>query len=126
MLSRYTLFLGRRRLDRRSEDADAPSYMDRISAGLGTVLLAIFVFHVLDAVCTLEHLSRGGRELNPLMDHLIQQSPSLFMAIKLTAAGVGLLFLGLHQNFPVVRPAIASLFVLFGGLVFYHVILLAA
>ena len=126
MLSRYTLLRGRRRANRREEDSAVPSYLDHVSRGIGVALLAIFTFHVLDAIFTLEHLARGGRELNPLMDVLIQTSDALFLWVKLVAAGVGLLFLGLHQNFPMVRPAIASLFLLFGGLLFYHFLLIIA
>jgi hypothetical protein len=88
------------------------------------VLLVIFVFHVLDALFTLAHIARGGAELNPLMGLFLDQSPGTFLAAKLSIAGLGLLFLGFHGRFPMVRKGIAALFVLYAGVVFYHLILI--
>lgn len=122
MLSRYTL-RGQRRTSRRNGEA-GPEYVDRIRSPILLGLLAVFVFQVLDAVFTLAHIARGGSELNPLMDILIQQSSSLFLSVKLGLAGFGLFFLGLHQNFPAVRHAVASLTLIFGGIVGYHLFLI--
>jgi multisubunit Na+/H+ antiporter MnhG subunit len=88
-------------------------------------LLLIFVFHVLDALFTLAHLERGGRELNPFMSRLIAWGPGVFLGTKLALAAAGLLFLGLHQNFPHVRKGIALLFVVYLGVLLYHLLLLA-
>ena len=59
------------------------------------------------------------------MDVLIQIDPRLFLVVKLGLAGSGLFLLGLHQNFPYTRHAAASLFLLFLGLVGYHLYLLS-
>jgi hypothetical protein len=82
------------------------------------------VFHVLDALFTLAHIARGGAELNPLMGFFLKQSPGTFLVAKLSFAGLGLLFLGFHGRFPLVRTGVAALFVLYACVVCYHVILI--
>lgn len=124
MLSRYSWVGGRRRSRRREEDPGF-YYVDRIRTKLAIILALTFVFHILDAWLTLGHLARGGTELNPIMDVLIQIDPRLFLVVKLGLAGSGLFLLGLHQNFPYTRHAAASLFLLFLGLVGYHLYLLS-
>lgn len=126
MVSRYTLFRGRRRtLPRRSEDGRT-GYVDRIHPRLAWVLAAVFVFHVLDAAFTLIHLRQGANELNPFMAMLLERDDAMFLVVKLGIAGLGLLFLGIHQNFPYVRSAIRFLFVIFGSLVGYHLLVFAS
>ena len=126
MMSRYTFLGGRRRGSRRREDAGTFFYVDRFGSGLLAVLLLIFFFHILDASFTLAHIARGGSELNPVMDYLIQRSSGLFIGVKLALAAVGLFFLGIHKNFPGVKPAIAVLFLVFAGLLGYHLFLIAS
>lgn len=119
LLSRYLLVGGRRRRLRRQEDGTT-FYVDRLGTRFVAVLVAIFVFHVLDAVFTLEHLGRGASEMNPFMDYCLRQGTGVFLGVKLGMAGVGLFFLGLHKHFPYVKVGIAALFLLFAALVGYH------
>ena len=123
MFSRYTFVGGRRRGPRRGQDATAV-YVDRIGAGAAAVLVLIFLFHCLDAFFTLSHLSRGGKELNPVMEYFIHRGPSAFIGVKLSMAAAGLCFLGLHKNFPHVRKGIAFLLLLYAGVVAYHFFLI--
>src|SRR5512144_1635311 len=95
MFSRYTFFGGRRRGARRAGDARA-IYVDQIGGGIMSLVLLIFLFHCLDAVFTLAHLSRGGKELNPFMESLIRVGPLAFVAVKLGLAAIGLVFLAVH------------------------------
>jgi len=88
------------------------------------MLLLTFFFHCLDAMFTLAHLAKGGRELNPLMDFFIQRGSMEFVIVKLSMAGMGLIFLGLHNNFPMVKGAIRFLFALYGAVVGYHLFLI--
>ena len=122
-LSRYTFLGGRRRGPRRTSDPQA-IYVDQLGWGLASILLLIFVFHVLDALFTLAHIARGGAELNPLMDFFLSQSPQTFLAAKLGIAGLGLVFLGFHGRFPLVRKGIAAIFLLYAGVVCYHFVLI--
>lgn len=123
LFSRYSFVGGRRRTLRRYSDPPA-YYVDRLGAPITAALLTVFLLHVLDAAFTLGHVAQGGTELNPVMNYLIQRSDVLFVAVKLGLAGVGLVFLGAHKNFPLVRPAIAALLAIFAGVVGYHVVLI--
>jgi len=122
ILSRYT-FRGRRRGARRSEET-VGQYVDRVSPAIAWPLFLVFVFHCIDAVLTLAHIQRGGTELNPFMAMLIDTAPAAFISVKLGLSTLGLLFLGLHQNFPFVRKGVALLFAIFLGVVLYHAVLL--
>lgn len=119
MISRYTFFGGRRRGRRRGEDPPH-YYVDKLGREIWFLLLAIYLFQVLDANLTLAHLRRGGTELNPIMDALISRDESLFLAFKLGIAAAGLGFLGLHKNYPFVRRGLVVLFILFLGVVGWH------
>jgi hypothetical protein len=120
-LSRYT-FIGRRRARRRNTDPGA-YYVDRLGAPLLLVLSAILLFQILDAYLTLAHLRRGGIELNPAMSYLITRGEGWFLSVKLGISVLGLLFLGIHKNFPMVRTGLTVIFVIFLGLVAYHCVL---
>jgi hypothetical protein len=122
-LSRYT-FTGRRRaVPRRAGDSTA-IYVDRLGGGLSLILASILLFQCLDGGFTLLHLSQGGRELNPLMDYLIQRGSWAFLGIKLGTAVIGLFLLGIHKNFRWVKEGIGVLFLLYAGVIGYHVLLL--
>lgn len=122
-LSRYCLRGGRRRAVRRGSDAQA-TYVDRLPPEILAVVLTIFAFQVLDAFFTLFHISRGGQELNPLMDICLRLGPAVFLWAKLGLAAVGLLFLCAHFRWPLVRKGLTGLLVLYAGVVCYHLILL--
>ena len=122
-LSRYTLFGGRRAAVRRATDSQRV-YVDHLGTGLSTILLLIFVFHILDALFTLAHVARGGSELNPLMDFFLRIGPTAFIVAKLGMAGAGLVFLALHARWPLVRQGIATLFILYAAVVCYHFVLI--
>jgi len=117
LLSRFT-FRGRRRGSRRDGEA-LGRYVDRLSPSIVWPLILIFLFHCIDAVLTLAHVQRGGVELNPFMAVLIDATPVAFISVKLGLSAFGLLFLGLHQNFPHVRKGVAILFAIFLGVIFY-------
>jgi hypothetical protein len=121
-LSRY-LLVGGRRVKRRRIDDPPAYYVDRLGAKVWFTLLSIFLFQVLDANLTLHHIERGGVELNPLMGHLISIGEGTFFAVKLAIAALGLFFLGIHKNYPMVRPGLGAIFVIFAGVVGWHCVL---
>lgn len=121
-ISRYAIFGGRRTKRRRIDDP-SPYYVDRLGGLIWLALLLIFLFQVLDAHLTLAHLRRGGIELNPIMDYLISQGEGYFIGAKLGVSAIGLLFLGIHKNFPMVRTGLAVLFGIFFGVVGWHCLL---
>jgi hypothetical protein len=123
MFSRYTLFGGRRKGPRRQGDPTAV-YVDQLGTGIFVILVLTFFFHCLDAFFTLLHLSDGGRELNPVMDYYIRIGPGAFLTVKLGLSALGLCFLGIHKNFPLVKKGIILLFLLYAGVVAYQVFLM--
>lgn len=121
-LSRYLFWGGRRRSVRRDTDLQA-SYVDRLPSRILAIVLAIFVFQILDAFFTLFHIARGGRELNPLMEYCLRQGPDVFLWTKLGLAALGLIFLSAHFRWPLVRRGLTGLFVLYAGVICYHLFL---
>ncbi len=123
LLSRYTLFGGRRLGDRRGGGA-AGSYVDRYSPGLAVSLVAVGVLCALDAVFTLLYLQKNGTEANPIMDALIHATGArTFVVVKCLVTNVGLVVLCAHKNFPLVRAVIGGLLAVYSALFVYHIYL---
>jgi len=129
--NRYAI-RGRRCGLRRKGDAFLQSGgMDRYPPRLLFITVAILLFCALDAQNTLVILNRGGIEVNPLMDFLIQTDLRLFVAGKFALTGLGiLLFVGYHRvrlwKRLKVRYILYSLMVLYLLLIGYQLVLLAA
>jgi hypothetical protein len=125
MLSRYTLFGGRRAGDRR-DAGDTSQYVDRYPLPVACAIVAIAALCALDAVFTLLHLQRGGGEANPIMDALIHRAgSSSFLVLKCIVTNAGLLVLCLHKNFQYVKLVIAILLAIYVALFGYHIYLTA-
>ncbi len=124
MFSRYTLF-GRRRQNRRGSDPSIRYYVDWISGPYLKVLIAVAAFIIIDAFSTLHIMDNGGGEANPLMDWMIQRGVGWFIFVKFCTALVGFMVLAVHRFFPLCRPLVGVLLLAYGGIVCYHVYLLA-
>lgn len=123
MLSRYTLFGGRRRGARRS-GASSEQYVDRYPGGLAAALVAIGVLCSLDAVFTLLYIQKGGEEANPVMRALMgSTSPQTFVLLKCLVTNLGLVVLCLHKNFRYVKAVIGALLATYVALLLYHLYL---
>ena len=118
-LSRYAL-QGRRRQTRRRSSDPPHYYVDRLGGSIWLVILAILLMQVLDAYLTIARLQGGAVELNPIMRHLLSRSENLFLTVKLTVSVLGLLFLGIHKNYPLARPGLGLLLALFLAVVGWH------
>jgi hypothetical protein len=61
-----------------------------LAARVALTALAVIALNLLDAFCTLRHVSLGAVELNPLMRALLEEGPLTFLVGKhlLAAAGV--------------------------------------
>lgn len=125
LFSRYTLFGGRRKSDRRLGNA-LNSYVDVYEPWVGATLVAIGALCALDAIFTLLYIQKGGSEANPIMDALIAQGPVPFLVVKCGVTNLGLAILCLHKNFRYVKVVIAGLFLIYGALTVYHLWLAAA
>lgn len=122
MLSRYTFFGGRRRGARRDGEA-ANIYVDVYSPQLVALLLVFFGLTVIDSVSTLVYLGKGGRELNPIAQWMIDQGSLFFVMFKGVLSGLCLLFVMLHKNFKPARTAMAIGFTFYFLLGVYHLVL---
>jgi Domain of unknown function (DUF5658) len=121
MLSRYTL-IGRRGEPRR--DAERVGiYVDRLSPRAVVIVLIVFSLSMLDAVFTLSHLGRGGREANPVMNWAIEMGPVFFIVIKCLLTMAGMVLLVLHRYFRGVRGLLLSILGIYTGLMAYHLYL---
>jgi hypothetical protein len=111
MFSRHALLGGRRAGGRRVGEQQAV-FVDRHGPGLLAVGLAIVVLNVLDAWFTLLLLSMGGREMNPLVQAILDWSVPAFLLFKTAGIGVCVGFLALTKNF---RAARIGMGVVLGG-----------
>ena len=122
MLSRYT-FLGGRRKEGRRRGEQENAYVDVYSPKLVALLVVFFALTIIDSVSTLVYLGKGGRELNPIAQWMIDQGGSFFMVLKGMLSGVCLLFVMLHKNFRPARTALAVGFTFYLLLGLYHLVL---
>ena len=88
----------RRRGPRRFSDHRG-YYVDWYEPRLLAVSLGILVLCCIDAWFTLTLLGDGAKEVNVLMDMLIQRDVNTFVHIKLGVTAVGLVYLVVHSSF---------------------------
>jgi hypothetical protein len=122
MISRYTFLGGRRRAGRRQGEQENV-YVDVYSPQLVILLLVFFALTVIDSVSTLIYLGKGGQELNPIAQWMIDQGSTFFVLLKGVLSGVCLLFVMLHKNFKPARTALAVGFGFYFLLGVYHLVL---
>lgn len=125
-----SLYKGRRSTVRRKDEAVLPFYTDIYEKWVGAIFIFIIVLSATDAFLTLKILDKGGKELNPVMDALLEIDNSVFFIGKLTLTLACLLFVLVHINFKLLglvsmRKILAFLFVLYSCLIGYEVILLS-
>jgi hypothetical protein len=123
--SRYT-FIGKRRRNQRLADPKSNYYVDLYSAWSLAILLLIVILSLLDAFFTFYHISLGGKELNPIMDVLLDYGAHAFFPFKFLLTGIGIFILCIHKNFSLVRVMTSFILVVYILLTFYHVSLLYA
>lgn len=122
MISRYTFLGGRRTAGRRTGETEN-IYVDTYSVRLVALLLLFFTLTVIDSVSTLIYLGKGGRELNPIAQWMIEQGNLFFVLAKGIVSGLCLLFVMLHKNFKPARLALGVGFSFYFLLAAYHLVL---
>jgi hypothetical protein len=122
MLSRYSFLGGQRQSGRRTGEVENV-YVDVYSPRLVVLLLLFFALTVLDSVSTLVYLGKGGQELNPIAQWLIDQGGMFFVLAKGIVSGLCLLFVMLHKTFRPARVALAIGFAFYFALAGYHLVL---
>lgn len=121
-ISRYAFF-GGRRFSHRREGEGKDAYVDLYSQRLVIFLLLFFVLTVIDSVSTLVYLDKGGRELNPLAQWMIDRGDTFFILCKGGLTAICLLFVMIHKNFKYSRIAICIGFSFYFLLALYHMVL---
>ncbi len=125
LFGKHTLF-GRRKAHRRASDPRSNYYVDLYSPWLFAVLVLIVILSLLDGIFTYNYVSHGGKELNPIMQVLIEKGPLAFFPYKFFITSLGVIILCLHKNFTFVRILTSLILVIYLLLIFYHVGLLYA
>ena len=114
---------------RRNADA-VNRYVDWYQPQLFAAVLFIVFCSILDAVLTLNILSKGGRELNILMASLLETGTQQFINIKMALTGLSIIFLVIHKNFRIYNNFLVGHFIyciafLYAGLIGYQILLLS-
>jgi len=81
----------RRRGHRRHHESD--TLVDWHEPHLMFLAVTILLLSITDASLTLSLLSRGARELNPIMAFFIEDTPQLFVTVKMALTGGGIVVL---------------------------------
>lgn len=122
ILSRYTLTGGKRKGGRRDGEVE-DQFVDVYNTSIVYLLLFFFFLTVLDSVSTLVYLGKGGREMNPVAQWMIDQGPTFFVLMKGVLSGACLMFVMLHKNFKAARTALGVGFAFYFLLGVYHLVL---
>jgi hypothetical protein len=120
--SRYSLWGGRRREARRTQERDG-SFVDLYGLRLFLIVLWVAVMNVGDSFFTLVHLQAGGVELNPVAKVLLETGRWNFVFVKSVLIGLALVVLSVHKNFPLARIGLWTAAATYTGLVGYHLLL---
>jgi hypothetical protein len=94
-LLRRLFFKGQRVSSRRTEDRRRIVAFDRYNTSLLISVVIVLGLSLLDAMLTLTLLSKGAKELNPVMDYYLSHGPGVFLTVKygLTALSVSIIVL---------------------------------
>lgn len=122
ILSRYSFAGGRRRGGRRLGEAE-DQFIDVYNPSIVYLLLFFFSLTVIDSVSTLVYLGKGGREMNPVAQWMIDQGPTFFVMTKGVLSACCLMFVMLHKNFKTARVALGLGFSFYFLLGVYHLVL---
>jgi hypothetical protein len=120
LLSRYTIFGGRRRVARRDEDRTG-YIADFHGTTMFLAVIAIAALNILDAFYTVLFLSHGGTELNPFVD-LVLHHAGVWAFVLIKSVGIGLCvgFLTLTKNYRASRIGLGIVLVGYVLLLCWH------
>lgn len=120
----------RRRGERRRDFRHMGGYVDVHPAQHLMIILGTLLLCIADVYLTLLLLNNGGKELNPVMDRLIQYDLMVFYVAKYTLTAAGLIWLLVHRNFRLLNRVpgecvLYSIFTVYLALVGYEIHLLS-
>ncbi len=122
ILSRYSLWGGRRRSGRR-EGEIANRFVDLYSFRTWVALSVFLVLNLLDSHFTLIYLQRGGEEGNPVAIALLGSGMGAFVLAKAVGIGIAALLFCLLKNYRNGRIGVAISLLLYQLLLVYHLTL---
>ena len=123
-LSRYILF-GQRKGYRRRVDQEKGGYVDRYSSGLFFILVLIVGLNVLDSLLTMTILERGGWELNPIVQSVMDLCGEKFWVWKFGMVSLCVVLLCLHSRFKRVMAVCIGSGFLYLVVIVYQILLIA-
>ena len=123
-LSRYVLF-GKRTGLRRRIDQEKGGYVDRYSTGLFFILVLIVGLNVLDSLLTMTILERGGWELNPIVQSVIDLCGEKFWVWKFAIVSLCVVLICLHSRFKRVKAVCIGSGFLYLAVILYQIFLIA-
>jgi hypothetical protein len=118
MLSRF-LFRGRRAGGRRTGEREQ-IYVDRPGGWVAVAFASLVTLSLLDAWFTLDLLSQGATEANPVMAYALTFGDRVFLAVKTVVTVLGAGFLCLHKNWPLGRMCLGLALGGYTALLGYH------
>jgi len=119
----------RRQRGRRTPDRHF-AVLDRVEPAVGWMAIALVTLSIFDALFTLTLISRGGSELNPFMDALLQRGVGAFVIAKMVLTAVPAMCLVVTANVLLFgrvrsRSLLGALTGLYAGLILYELLLLS-
>jgi MFS superfamily sulfate permease-like transporter len=80
-----------------------------------------FILNAIDGVLTVAWVLSGhAQEANPIMDHLLDVDPVVFIVVKLTLVALGSFLLWRLRRIPAAVVAIFLLFIVYYSILVYH------
>ena len=113
----YSLYMRRRRQQRRTMDHHKPHYLDLHEPVYMYVAVAIVLLSCIDATFTLTLLKMGASEANPAMQFFLKINTTSFVIAKLLLTIISIVLLVAHRKFWLMKIRIETL--LYGSLIMY-------
>ncbi len=89
---------------------------------ISTMVKSILVLNLVDAILTMYWVKQGfAREMNPLLEHSVQNFPVLFVVVKLSLVGLGVCVLWRNRSNLLAVSAICVALAAYYGLFLYHI-----
>jgi hypothetical protein len=124
VISRFTLYGGRRKIVRREADKKKHLFVDLYSTRLLIALLFVLGLSCLDAFLTLELIENGRVvEANPLMAFLLEYGVQPFTIIKFTVTAAALIVLCLFKNVNITRICLPLAIKVYIAVIIYEIYL---
>ena len=118
------LFCARRKEVRRFADHRESFFLDHNSLKVFSIIIAVILLSVTDALLTLYLIHNGATEINPIMVYFLKYGPLPFFVAKylLTTASVVLLLI--YQNAHIFRTKIRAKFLFVFFFIFFASVVL--